>query len=167
VLRLCAPAYRIFGNPHDGLTPRTLKTRLNNLGVVVNDAEVAQLVKKFDTRGRGRVEWDAFVKVALPPDYAEKTWSIKRDEEMEKQHAHQAKMAEPVPDWPTSLNNNRLTVKQYIALIRTKILERTKRPSDQYREGDSVVPAALVSHAQSADSLDATPCSVPPFWQPP
>ena len=84
--------------------------------------------------GSGSVSLATFLKRALPPDFSGEQWNHRRDKEcIQAAEAHLS--ADPVPQWPKSLEHNRLSVEDYVALIRQKILERTKRPSDQYREG--------------------------------
>lgn len=133
---------------------------------------------RHDT-GTGRVALKDFLARALPPDFSEQPWNIRRDIEMDQAREHLSKTTNPVPEWPDSLKHNRMSVKQYIALIRQKILERTKRPSDQYREGACASARQLLPCASAGVALLRSRCSVfllaprcvltasvPPVWEP-
>lgn len=125
----------MFGRPTHGITLPVFQHYMHaTFGVKLSDDEAAELFYTYyDIERSGSVSLATFLKRALPPDFSGEQWNHRRDKEcIQAAEAHLS--ADPVPQWPKSLEHNRLSVEDYVALIRQKILERTKRPSDQYRE---------------------------------
>ena len=52
-----------------GITPKLLKERLKKIGILVSDAQVIELFKRYDTDNNGRLTFYEFAKRAVPPDY--------------------------------------------------------------------------------------------------
>lgn len=74
----------------------------------------------------------------LPPDYQGKDYFQKRDEEIERETVLNSTVMDPIAhchSMPKSLQNEAPGDDDIVQALQTKIVERTKRPNDQYREG--------------------------------
>lgn len=155
----CPAAYALFGSPQNGITKRAFKKHMQKLGFVLTDQELQALFNRYDSDGSGSITFAELVAHVMPKvglaavhacratftllthacylqDYTRPTWSIKRDMEDERKAAKRSGKFEPVVrKWPKSLGNNRMSMREVEEAIQRKITERTKRASDQYREG--------------------------------
>ena len=71
----------------------------------------------------------------LPPDFSDKSWSEKRDEEMEREALLEHRHEVTLRTLPVSLRAARPTIQDIERQLQIKIIEHTRRGSDQYREG--------------------------------
>lgn len=100
--------------------------------------------------GTGSVSLQTFVRRVMPPDYTRKLWNVQRDEESDRivDAKHVTLDSVFVDKMPASLNKVRWNIDKIEDHIQRKIVERTKRASDQYREGESGCEwSPLVHHA--------------------
>ena len=93
-----------------------------------------------------------FIAAVVDPDYTSATWTVKRDMEADEQEEERRRNFMPYLDKvPASLAKQPWVVEQFIDELQKKIVERTKRPQDQYREGNvpchSLQPAPRTPHA--------------------
>ena len=88
----------------------------------------------------GVLSFAELVRKVLPPDYTGRQWTEIRDDELMKEsHARELRQMETtVKKWPKSLEATKPTIRKLKEQLATKILERTKRANDQYREGASL-----------------------------
>lgn len=152
-------AYAMFGSPADGITPKHFYKILTKLGLVLSQEQVGQLFNKYDSDGSGRISFQELVAHVMPKDYTEKPWNIVRDLEIDRQQTmKKTSHFEPVAKkWPSSWGNNRWSVEQIELAIQQKIIERTKRASDQFREAfalfgspaHGISPSAFKVHLQN------------------
>lgn len=138
-------AYAMFGSPADGITPKHFFKILTKLGLVIGEDQVSELFKLYDSDGSGRISFQELVAHVMPKDYTSKPWNIKRDQEIDRELTmKKTRHFEPVAkQWPASWGNNRWSVEQIELAIQKKIIERTKRASDQFREGTCAHVAAV------------------------
>lgn len=129
-------AFQLFGSPAHGITPSMFKRQLEKLGMVLSDGEIRALFKKYDGDGSGNISFQELVTAVMPPDYPRKPWNVVRDEEMDAALvSSKTHLFKPVEErWPSAMNKNKWTREQIQSAIYRKIVERTKRASDQYRE---------------------------------
>lgn len=128
-------AYALFGSPGAGITPEEFKKHVQALGIVITDDELAQLMKKYDDDGNGVIDFAELIQNIMPKDYTGKQWYETRDEEIDEYLAASgAKDAPTLKTWPKSLEGQKLTVDQLRDQLQLKIVERTKRANDQFRE---------------------------------
>lgn len=97
------------------------------------------------------LSFEELCRKVIQPDYTQKQWTEVRDDELAKTMAERGhKQAETtLKKWPEALKVAKPTLRQLKEQLAAKILERTKRANDQYREGPcrgSLVHAALVPH---------------------
>lgn len=86
----------------------------------------------------GLLSFQELVQQILPPDYQGKDYFQKRDEEIERETVLNSTVMDPIAhchSMPKSLQNEAPSDDDIVQALQTKIVERTKRPNDQYREG--------------------------------
>lgn len=85
----------------------------------------------------GVLSFQELCRKVIEPDYTQKMWTEVRDnEDTQKLLSRSQSMNETVvKKWPTSLKAAKPTIKKLREQLAVKILERTKRANDQYREG--------------------------------
>ena len=91
----------------------------------------------------GVLSFQELCRKVIQPDYTRKMWTeVRDDEDTQKLLNRSQSMNETVvKKWPTSLKAARPTLKKLRDQLATKILERTKRANDQYREGGCGTPS--------------------------
>lgn len=129
-------AYVVFGKPEHGLTKDEFREMIFRLGMVVTDDQMDLIMDHFDTDKNGVLSFAELVRKVLPPDYTGRQWTEIRDDELMKEsHARELRQMETtVKKWPKSLEATKPTIRKLKEQLATKILERTKRANDQYRE---------------------------------
>lgn len=146
-------AYALFGSPQNGISRKAFRHHMRKLGFVLTEQELNALFDKYDSDGSGSITFAELVAHVMPKDYTEKPWNLRRDEEMEKEQARRKHGQAPVlKKWPKSLGRNRMTLDQVEQAIQLKIIERTRRANDQYREAyamfgspaDGITPKAFL-----------------------
>lgn len=78
-----------------------------------------------------------FVDRTVDKDYSTKQWSVQREEIIEEQERkHSEEVMDPhLKAFPRSLAQHKWSTKKICEKLQQKIVERTKRASDQFREG--------------------------------
>jgi Ca2+-binding EF-hand superfamily protein len=132
-------AYAFFGSPSHGISKETFKGILDRLGIVLSAQELDNVFGKFDTDGSGMITFAELVGHVMGKDYTEKTWTMKRDEAIDVEDAAKASAQHTIPDWAKEKTpalsgvTSSWDMDKLREAVQTKIVERTKRPSDQYR----------------------------------
>lgn len=120
-------AYHLFRNPRDGIKPDDFKRELLDLGLVVDDEDVAGLMDRFDEDNSGTIDFNEFVTAIVGPDFTGTPWYEKRAQDMRANET--ADWSEPVlAEYPASLKIAKPHVRELLDLIATKLLAKTKRP---------------------------------------
>lgn len=127
-------AYRLFSNPRNGVKPRDFQAKLQSLGFVVTDEDLRGLMKVIDADGSGTIDFNEMVKAVMGEDYAGERWYETRDKQI-REEAAKNRWEEPVlQEMPKAYVPAKPSQDEMIEMIATKILSRTKRPEDQFRE---------------------------------
>ena len=86
--------------------------------------------------GNGVLSFEELCRKVIQPDYTAKQWTEARDDELVaamETRAH-GSAETTLKKWPETLKAVKPTIKQLQQQLAEKILERTKRANDQYRE---------------------------------
>lgn len=104
------------------------------------DAEAAALFARYDHEGRGCVSLPDFTRRLLPPDYTAEQWNAVRGRQIEakllKEGANAGYVEPTLEKWPVAYEAVRPTIDGFRDQLARLIIQRVRRPEDQYREGE-------------------------------
>lgn len=127
-------AYKLFGAPHDGLTLSNFRVRLDRLGIVMTPEDSQAFFDSIDEDGSGNIDFPELVKALMPEDFAPGLWTEQRANEMFKDLGKKDIQEPVLTEVPEALKMVKHSNDEIREEIGRRILMRTKRPEDQYRE---------------------------------
>ena len=85
------------------------------------------------TAGTGSITFQELVSGIMPSDFGEDTWVEHADRRADAEEERRNATREPIlQSWPSSLSKNRMSQDELLAVMRRKIIERTKRYGRRY-----------------------------------
>ena len=76
-------AYYMFGRPKGDITFEVFCEKIKDMGVPAREEQLADMYRRYDVSGQGKMDFYEMVRQILPKDYPAKTWTTIRGEQMQ------------------------------------------------------------------------------------
>ena len=117
-------AYKLFGRPANGITPRIFRKQLKKWGIVLSSRDNQAVFSYFDVTNSGTITFQELVSRLMTKDYSGKTWNVVIDERNDALNSKHREIQPRMIRSSEVLTDEKL--RELSKLLQTKILERTK-----------------------------------------